>query len=115
MQPVPNSVYHSATQYSLPTTQLQERKYVSHPQRMQPGLQRKPHYVPPRQGYFDRTRHTKRHKYSNNQNHALWRNDIVCHFCGEVGHVKAKCRHQSPIQCVTCANLGHKSKDCPFQ
>ena len=50
MQPVPNSVYHSAAQYSLPTTQLQQRKYVNHPQRMQPGLQRKPHYVPPDKG-----------------------------------------------------------------
>ena len=39
--------------------------------------------------------------------------DVLCHFCGENGHVSTVCRHGAPIRCWSCGLSGHKSHVCP--
>ena len=37
-----------------------------------------------------------------------------CHLCGEEGHMRRNCRHQSAVRCFTCGGYSHKAKSCPF-
>ena len=82
-------------------------------------------YIPPRRNFHNHGYRNKSNMFRlsnvrssgsryvmNNQ--TAWRDNVICHFCGESGHVKRSCRHKSVIKCLLCENLGHKQKDCPF-
>ena len=53
---------------------------------------------------------TPKRQYSD----SFYQHGGYCEHCGEMNHMKFRCRYDFPIRCHVCKHLGDKAKDCHF-